>query len=154
MQMPRLKLYFTTLLTLVAGLMLFSSPLMGEDAPTLQMAPVNPAFTDFMLHIPAVQRAASQFQSQSNGMGYFPSPVNRSHLKGVTRVAKTATIQSTTSLPSSYDLRTLGRVTPVRNQGGCGSCWAFGTMASLESALMPTEKIGRASCRERVCLLV
>lgn len=137
MQRLRMKPDFITLLTLVAGLLLYASPLMAENTPTLQMAPVNPAFTDFMLHIPAQQRGASLLQSQSNGMGYFPSPVDRSHLKGATSVTRTVAMQSAASLPASYDLRTLGRVTSVRDQGNCGSCWAFGTMASLESALMP-----------------
>ena len=39
------------------------------------------------------------------------------------------------SLPSSFDWRTVG-LPPVRNQGGCGSCWAFGTMGPLESQIM------------------
>jgi len=38
-------------------------------------------------------------------------------------------------LPTSFDWRALDGVTPVRSQGGCGSCWAFGTVAPLESAL-------------------
>jgi predicted outer membrane repeat protein len=41
-----------------------------------------------------------------------------------------------TNLPSRYDSRQWGWVTPVRNQGEKGSCWAFGTIAALESALL------------------
>ena len=37
--------------------------------------------------------------------------------------------------PSSYDWRALGRVTPVKDQNPCGSCWAFASTAQYESAL-------------------
>lgn len=39
-------------------------------------------------------------------------------------------------LPSSYDLRDYNLVTPVRDQQSGGNCWAFGSIAALESAIL------------------
>lgn len=41
-----------------------------------------------------------------------------------------------TTLPSRFDWRELVGCTPIRNQGGCGSCWAFGTVAPLECNIL------------------
>lgn len=39
-----------------------------------------------------------------------------------------------TGYPTKLDLRELGQVSKIKNQGSCGSCWSFAITKSLESA--------------------
>lgn len=41
------------------------------------------------------------------------------------------------ALPASYDLRIRQRISAIRNQGKYGTCWAFGALTAMESALLP-----------------
>jgi C1A family cysteine protease len=95
-----------------------------------------------------------------HGLGLIPSPVNfytsavpestginQVSSDGIISVANT-TVGSVSGISQSgavvsgglsisYDLRTQGRLTPVKDQGQDGNCWAFAAIGSLESSLLP-----------------
>jgi cathepsin L len=45
------------------------------------------------------------------------------------------------AIATSIDWRQLGGVTSVKNQGSCGSCWAFSSVAAVESSYLIKNKV-------------
>jgi len=54
------------------------------------------------------------------------------------------------AVPDSWDWRTEGAVVGVKDQGQCGSCWAFSATAALESAYLIDGKNANISEQELV----
>jgi len=102
-------------------------------------------FEAFSLNLHFVAEQNSKQSTYSLGLNQFSDVPNdefrQTYASGARGVAfeETADHVDNASLSAinpeaSIDWDQLGYVTPVKNQGQCGSCWAFSTTGSIESA--------------------
>ena len=108
-------------------------PSLAAAQEKLSRSPVNPAFEQYQ----AARQSGMARTMTADGhvLGYVPAPLNLKHTVGQRALIP----HPLYGPPSSYDLRTHSKLTAVRDQGQCGSCWTFGTFASLESCLLTNE---------------
>ncbi|MCD6566503.1 MAG: hypothetical protein J7K53_11240 [Bacteroidales bacterium] len=97
----------------------------SQDLP--KRAPLNPDYIKYIM-----QKTSGKIKSQTYngyGLGEIPSPV-------VLNFGNVSKSKNSKSLPSLYDLRTENGgnwISPVRDQGSEGACWAFATYGAVES---------------------
>ncbi len=124
-----------------------SIPSGNGSSELFSLAPLNPEFEEYQEKeelseerilltsgepfFPEIVNSGEEAENLVTGL--TPAPVDLSHLKTV------ESPEDLGSYPASYDLRTLGLVSPVRDQKDTGSCWTFGAYASLESYILGTE---------------
>ncbi|MFS7913433.1 putative cathepsin L [Helianthus anomalus] len=72
-----------------------------------------------------------------------------------------APILPTGYLPEEFEWRDHGVVTPIKNQGSCGSCWSFSTMGALVGShflqtgeLVSLSEQQLVDCDHEVCVFI
>jgi C1A family cysteine protease len=110
-----------------------SSRSMITNEPNLTSAPLNPAFSAYLRSRATARTAHNHAGLALQSLGLLPSPIDFSSLNSSFEGSRVLAV------PGSYDLRALGKVSPVEDQGQHGTCWAFAALGSLESSLLPSD---------------
>ncbi len=107
----------------------------SQDAELIPQLEISPDPTDIYQDTSdentslEISPISEDFKSaQKSGNKVSPLDINFDYIK--TRIRS-----KSQNLPEKYDLRDYNRVSPVKNQGKNGSCWAFATYGSMESVL-------------------
>ncbi len=124
-------------LALVAS---FAIPVWAEEPQEKpQLAPVNPEFEAYR------QNPPEEFY------GYIPPPVDLSHLRDIP-IERGHFKDVPTE--ESFDWRDTNKVSAVKNQNPCGTCWVFGTTSALESAVLMGDESAYDFSEQSVALCV
>ena len=131
----------SVILPILIVLELFLSlPSLAAASGRWKAAPVNP---DYLKYIEK-ERKALHAESASSDIvgahprvkfGYVPPTVDTSRFFKMDKYS--SGLAASGAYPVSFDLRESNKLSPVKDQGNFGTCWAFATFGSIESYLRP-----------------
>ncbi len=99
-------------------------------AQELKFAPLNPEYRNYLEYIQADQTKKSYAE---NPFEFIPSPLYLNFENNAANGPLSEAADSENILPSRFDLRDSGFVTPVKNQKPGGTCWAHAALGAVES---------------------
>ena len=88
----------------------------------------------------AVLHGIAAADDAAHPTGYRPPPKGGVPVRRVAGAKSSGLLRALrgTSLPSRWDARDQGWVSPVKNQGNIGACWSFAACATIETQLLKT----------------
>lgn len=88
----------------------------------------------FLSTIASAESTTVTIKGKTYGTGFIPRPYH------LTADYKSISVRS--DLPESFDSREHGVVTSIKDQGSCGSCWAFARTKAFEAASIIAGRAG------------
>ncbi|MES2592153.1 MAG: C1 family peptidase [Bacteroidota bacterium] len=114
---------------LLSAFTIFSTLFATAQEVLIQEAPLNPAFIEYQ-----AKRKSNALVREVSREGFVLGIIPGTVVPDFTAYSENNNQKSMQTLPAVYDMRTNGKITPVKDQGNCGSCWLFPTMGAVESS--------------------
>jgi len=123
-------------------------PAGAQEPERFHVAPLNPDFLEYF-----EQPATYMAPPGEHPCGYIPPLFDLSNLSK-TQAQGGLLMAPLGQPPAAFDWRDTGKVTSIKDQGICGTCWAFGTTSVLESKVLLGESTEYDFSEQSVVLCV